>query len=208
MENQRCNTPTIVSWIAFIISVISVGCVFFKSSNPPEISILIAAFGVMVTLLVAWQIWQTIDAKNSIQEIKKEFNRLKRDRNRDLDNNKHLSRAYNLLAKAIDIKHNKIETKLCSSGYIETAYALYEFLLAKLETNSYEVNCCMIDLGKYLDALSSSTDAKNSFINDKNEIDEISEKIVGHVQLKIKHATDFAKALNDLKKKRQQLTGV
>lgn len=48
-------------------------------ANSP--SVLISAFGVMVTFVVAWQIWATIDARNSI----KEFEKRTKDYDADLD---------------------------------------------------------------------------------------------------------------------------
>ena len=63
------NRGEVVAWIAVVLALISGVCVFFKTPDPNNASMLITALGVMVTLLVAWQIWQTISADRKIKEI-------------------------------------------------------------------------------------------------------------------------------------------
>lgn len=63
------NRFGIVAWIAFIMALISIVGIFFKSPEPTEASILIAALGVMVTLLVGWQIFNAITFKEAVNRI-------------------------------------------------------------------------------------------------------------------------------------------
>ena len=59
----------IVAWLAFILSLITLTLFFFKVKDNIEASILIAALGVMVTLLVGWQIFNAITFREAVNRI-------------------------------------------------------------------------------------------------------------------------------------------
>lgn len=74
MQRQTPQTPThnrreIIVWVAFVMALISIICIFFKSPEPTDASILIAALGVMVTLLVGWQIFNAITFREAVNRI-------------------------------------------------------------------------------------------------------------------------------------------
>lgn len=67
-------------WIGFLTFTIAVLSLFVINAycNDLEYSndnagVLISALGVLVTFVVAWQIWQTIDAKNTINRFQEEI---------------------------------------------------------------------------------------------------------------------------------------
>lgn len=63
------NRKEIIVWITFVMALISIICIFFKSPEPTDASILIAALGVMVTLLVGWQIFNAITFREAVNRI-------------------------------------------------------------------------------------------------------------------------------------------
>lgn len=72
------NRGEVVAWMALVVSIISVVCVFFKTSDPNNASMLITALGVMVTLLVTWQIFSLINLNRFESRIRETDNNLHR----------------------------------------------------------------------------------------------------------------------------------
>ncbi|MBD5238583.1 MAG: MFS transporter [Bacteroidales bacterium] len=77
------NSRGWIAWVAIVLSIIScLGC-FFKTPNEGgDASVLVAALGVMVTLLVTWNIWQTIDTRNALEDVvvlRTQFNDLRQE---------------------------------------------------------------------------------------------------------------------------------
>lgn len=68
-QNFARNRHGWVAWAAIVLAVISIISCLFRSPTPNDASMLIAALGVMVTLLVTWNIWQTIDTRSAIQDV-------------------------------------------------------------------------------------------------------------------------------------------
>lgn len=72
------NRGEVVAWMALVVSIISVVCVFFKTSDPNNASMLITALGVIVTLLVTWQIFSLINLNRFESRIRETDNNLHR----------------------------------------------------------------------------------------------------------------------------------
>lgn len=68
-QTSTHNRREIIAWIAFVMALISIICIFFKSPEPTDASILIAALGVMVTLLVGWQIYKSIEYDKLVRRM-------------------------------------------------------------------------------------------------------------------------------------------
>lgn len=68
-QTQTPNHGSVVAWIALVLAVISVLCVLFRPSDPDNATMLITTLGVLVTCLVAWNIWQTIDTKQAVEDV-------------------------------------------------------------------------------------------------------------------------------------------
>lgn len=59
--NQRHNHVSIVSWIAITVAMCAIVCVFTRNPSSCDSTNLITVLGVMVTLLVGWQIFGLIN---------------------------------------------------------------------------------------------------------------------------------------------------
>lgn len=68
-ETRVPNHGSVVAWLALVLAIISGVCVFFRPVDPNNASMLITALGVLVTCLVAWNIWQTIDTKQAVEDV-------------------------------------------------------------------------------------------------------------------------------------------
>lgn len=77
--NQKHNHTSIISWIAIVLSMSAIVCVFSRQTQNSDSSNLVTTLGVMITLLVGWQIFSLINL-NRIEE-----------RLRDADNRLHAS---------------------------------------------------------------------------------------------------------------------
>lgn len=75
-QTQTPNRGSVVAWIALVLAVISVLCVLFRPSAPNNASLLITALGVLVTCIVAWNIWQTIDTKETVGKAEEASKRI------------------------------------------------------------------------------------------------------------------------------------
>lgn len=80
-------------WIGFLTFAVAVLSLFVINAycNDLEYSnnnagVLISALGVLVTFVVAWQIWQMIDAKSSIREFEKKTRDYRSDLQTEVDN--------------------------------------------------------------------------------------------------------------------------
>lgn len=68
-RNTNHNRGEAVAWIAIVLALISGVCVFFKTSDPNNASMLITALGVMVTLLLGWQIYKAVEFNRIVERI-------------------------------------------------------------------------------------------------------------------------------------------
>lgn len=190
----------LVCWVAYT----SFCDLQFKPDNAA--AFYVGVLGALITFLVAWQIWQVIDTKDTIKEFKREFEDIKNRFAKEKKLNQYIVRGYNLLAEAQDIKHNQIDTELCSSGYLKTAYALYYFILGNLDLESYEINRCIEDFGIYLRQLekSNSPKVKKGFCEDAQNIDEIRKALMDNVNKSIDKSLGFIEKIQSLKKSREE----
>lgn len=63
------NRGEVVAWMALVASLISVVCIFFNTSDPNNASMLITALGVMVTVLVGWQVFNAIENVKTLKRM-------------------------------------------------------------------------------------------------------------------------------------------
>jgi hypothetical protein len=135
----------ILSLSAFLISVYLIYCCGYCRSEPccNSDSIVVAAFGILVTLLVGWQIYKTVDVDKKIEDkLEKQGKKVKNIEEKFENNLKNecldaVSRIFTVRSKNID----RIEYS--NELYFFINEAQFYFLLKKY-TTSYE---------KYLSAL-------------------------------------------------------
>ncbi len=205
-------------FLPIISSILSIGAIIFCSACLPRVisninpgydylGIIIGILALFITFLVAWQIWQVIDTKNTISDFKKEIDRLKTDLREESLKNRCLTRAYHAITTGVHIKHDKIDTKLCASGYIQTLNALHGFLLSKLDIDSSEVKYCMSNLNQYINFLSGCkiSDVISSFKEETNNIKEIEDDIINFVKTNIQKENTIIEELTTLKNKREEI---
>lgn len=64
----------IISIIAMVVCIISVAIKYPRVGTFDYLGFIIGILAIMLTFVVAWQIWITIDSKNEVKSIHKEFN--------------------------------------------------------------------------------------------------------------------------------------
>lgn len=71
--NQRHNHISVVSWVALVLAMVSVVCAFTRSPQNSDATNMITVLGILITLLVGWQIFSLINI-NRIEERIRETN--------------------------------------------------------------------------------------------------------------------------------------
>lgn len=74
--NQRHNQPSIISWVAIVLAMSAIVCVFSRQTQDSDSSNLVATLGIMVTLLVGWQIFSLINITRIEERLREVDNRL------------------------------------------------------------------------------------------------------------------------------------
>lgn len=74
--NQRHNHVSVVSWLALVSAMVSVVCVFTRSPYSTDTPNMITILGVLITLLVGWQIFALININGIDTRIREIENRL------------------------------------------------------------------------------------------------------------------------------------
>lgn len=123
---------SVVSWVALVLAIISGGCVFFNTSDPNNASMLITALGVLVTLLVTWNIWQVIDTKNTVRKAEEASNKIQTFE-KEIDRYKNLHRPFLAYTEGMrDFDAQKYSSALCKFLDMADLYVDYE-----IEFNSF-----------------------------------------------------------------------
>ena len=141
----------ILAWISFIIGIIALIAVFFRESNENNASLLIAALGVLVTLLVGWQIYTTIGithkmakAEKKITRMLKSINSVKSDVSKTVGDSNNMVMGVSRLSSAITLffyshKNDKIsqESKIknYAKSYVLSLGCIEKFINLNDKTN-------------------------------------------------------------------------
>ena len=97
------------------------------SEDSSYFSVIVAVLGILITVLITWQIWQTITTKGEINEIKKKADEAERNFN-DLSNQIDIglkSNRFYTNATRLFIEAEVIRSRAETSEDLREAYALY-----------------------------------------------------------------------------------
>lgn len=160
---------------------------------------------ILITFLVAWQIWQTIGVKQEMDDIHKEHIRLLEFSSEERRHVKFISRAYRALGTA---EFKKRENGGAPDVYCETVNALLFFLLARYEYEDEEITLCLKDLNHYIDLIS---DKKCPLMNDiitkrSEQLNDAYEDIKSIIHATGKRNRKFLKELQSINKKRKSIS--
>lgn len=111
----------LVSSVAIILSFVSLLMQDAWKDKLTSQTFIVAILSVLITFLVAWQIWQTIDAKNIIKEIREDALRMQAQSKLDVQNAR-------LMSMALLTTHEGETAK--ASGNFADAYMKYFTSLA------------------------------------------------------------------------------
>ena len=161
--------------------------------------VLISALAIIVTLLVAWQIWQTIDVKNTLTRMEAS---VKDAENRD-NQLQHLLEAFQIdeIAKA--------QTTL-GAQYAQSVNALRSFILAGVPASYIPITNIVSRLNGILGEVEQSKDAlvKERFTRVGRECDNYYRDISRTIRERIEFYREVSNNLTAINDRRRKLTNL
>lgn len=150
-SNKIRDKHSNLSWYALVLSTISIGCALFAPNSNGDASVIVAALGVLVTLLVTWQILNTIEANKIIKRAEDAETRFN-SKTETLQKQINQLRLENEASMFFDLAQhtiNKVEVSkrnLTTCLSISTAYECYLNALIRFldaESTTRYLNMCL-----------------------------------------------------------------
>lgn len=114
------NRAEAVAWVAIAVSIFALLGVKLSSTVATTDSNLITALGIMVTLLVTWQIWQTIMSRREVDKATQAADNLEKIRE-ELNRTKEVAEGHAWRGEANHLYNSEGEGLTAFHAYIEAA---------------------------------------------------------------------------------------
>lgn len=172
--------------------------------NGPEI--LISALGVLVTFLVAWQIWQTMASREEIRKAMKTADDLivlKSEMENSFNSAMASITRTREIIKAETLKQMADNETIRTAGYRIYLDAILHYLKAREEIINDGFQDCLANIESILDNADNFTDFdKEIFIREKHLHNDLYHEILQNVNQEIDHLNTFRNHITEIHDKR------
>lgn len=166
---------TTISAIAMVFCILAVAIKFPRNNSLDYLGLIIGILALLVTLLVAWNIWQTIDAKDTIKQMKDQVDTERTERETSLKKYSEQLSLFTFAANCVNdaimmqtelhhIVHNNLSSARGRTGYNE-AYcyllrALRDAIKADVPESERLIDICLDNM---LSCLNSAEELKEQY---------------------------------------------
>lgn len=175
-DKEVKNKATLMSWISIVLSLVAVVCVFLKTEDSNNASMIVTALGVMVTALVGWQVFNAIENVKTLKRM---------DRMQTAFAHQHQlletqdKRGRNLIEAFAEARKGDAESIL-SAKYMCYLNSIHLFISANVPAAYQYLTQAELELSNTLNLLEHSTDhtSQRMFIDHINDYENIYRRIM------------------------------
>lgn len=191
---------SVVVWLAYAC------CCHLKFGTDGSAGVFITALGVLVTLLVAWQIYMTIVSKEEVSRMSEELNSIRNEHQRANRQNRNITMGWHRLTMG-DVS---LDDDSYVEAYCQYIQALKLFIDSPLSLDDELVENCLASMAACVDSVEDAQNErqiniKNKFINNNPKFDNENEELLNLVKKRERANRNFKKQLIYLKERRGKL---
>lgn len=166
-------------------------------------SVIIGAFSLLVTLLVAWQIFATINTKEQVEKLTEKYDNLRAEFLKLGDGSKYLMMGWHRFSMG----ESSLENEDYLDAYICYISALKYYAISNIELNDEIVSQCFCSMDFCLDGIIDTTQKslKNKFFDKYSEFDSANNELFAIVSGTDVVSRDFKIELIHLQRRRNSI---